>query len=104
MLAASSGDTRSSASMHSTQSCAARPLPAAELHWVVEEAFADVARMHKAVARVFPVALRRWRRSLWSPSVWSEASRFRSALAEQPYDAVVDSQGLLKSALVCAAA
>jgi len=83
---------------------AAREAPAAEIHWVVEEPFADVARMHRAVKRVFPVAMRRWRRSLWSPSVWSEIDRFRSALGEQPYDAVVDSQGLLKSALVCAAA
>jgi heptosyltransferase-1 len=83
---------------------AAREAPAAEIHWVVEEPFADVARMHRAVKRVFPVALRRWRRSLWSPSVWSEIRRFRAALAEQPYDAVVDSQGLLKSALVCLAA
>src|SRR5262249_10577408 len=40
----------------------------------------------------------------WSPSVWSEIDRFRGALSEQPYDAIVDSQGLLKSALVCAAA
>jgi heptosyltransferase-1 len=36
--------------------------------------------------------------------VWSEVRRFRAALGEQSYDAVVDSQGLLKSALVCAAA
>ena len=47
---------------------AARALPAAELHWVVEESFADVARMHKAVARVFPVALRRWRHLLVTDS------------------------------------
>lgn len=83
---------------------AARALPAAEIHWVVEEPFADVARLHRAVKRVIPVALRRWRRSLWSPSVWSEIGRFRALLGEQPYDAVVDSQGLLKSALICAAA
>ena len=83
---------------------AAREAPAAEIHWVVEEPFADLARMHPAVQRVFPVALRRWRRSLWRPSVWSEINRFRAALGAQPYDAVVDSQGLLKSALVCAAA
>jgi heptosyltransferase-1 len=82
----------------------ARALPAAEIHWVVEEPFADVARMHRAVKRVFPVAMRRWRRSLWSPSVWSEVGRFRAALGEQPYDAVIDSQGLLKSALISMAA
>jgi len=83
---------------------AARAVPAAEIHWVVEEPFADVARMHRAVKRVFPVAMRRWRRSLWSPSVWSEIRRFRAALGEQSYDAVIDSQGLLKSALICMAA
>jgi heptosyltransferase-1 len=83
---------------------AARALPTAEIHWVVEEPFADIARMHLSVKRVFPVAMRRWRRSLWSPSVWSEIDRFRGALSEQPYDAIVDSQGLLKSALICAAA
>src|SRR4051812_13458069 len=83
---------------------AARGVPAAEIHWVVEEPFADIARMHHAVKRVFPVAMRRWRRAPWSPSVWSEVGRFRAALAEQPYDAVIDSQGLLKSALLCAGA
>src|SRR4051812_32217930 len=83
---------------------AARSVPEAEIHWVVEEPFADVARMHSAVKRVFPVAMRRWRRAPWSPSVWSEVARFRAALAEQAYDAVIDSQGLLKSALVCVAA
>src|SRR3954466_11923407 len=83
---------------------AARNVPAAEIHWVVEEPFADIARMHRAVKRVFPVAMRRWRRSLWSPSVWSEVARFRAALGGEAYDAVIDSQGLLKSALVVAAA
>src|SRR3954464_2829094 len=79
---------------------AARNVPAAEIHWVVEEPFADVARMHGAVKRVFTVAMRRWRRASWNPSVRSEVALFRAALAEKPYDAVVDSQGLLKSALV----
>jgi heptosyltransferase-1 len=83
---------------------AARSLPAAEIHWVVEEPFADIARMHRAVKRVFPVAMRRWRRALWSPSVWSEIARFRAALGSEAYDAVIDSQGLLKSALVTLAA
>jgi heptosyltransferase-1 len=54
---------------------------------------------------VIPVALRRWRRALWKPSVWKEISAFRAALAAQRYDAVIDTQGLLKSALIarCAA-
>jgi heptosyltransferase I len=79
---------------------AARKLPAAEIDWVVEAPFAGVAAMHRAVRRVIPVALRRWRRAPWSPAVWSEIAEFRRSVARERYDAVVDSQGLLKSALV----
>jgi heptosyltransferase-1 len=84
---------------------AARSVPGARIDWVVEESFAGVARMHCCVERVIPVALRRWRGALWKRSVWKEISSFRAALAAQPYDAVIDTQGLLKSALVarCAA-
>jgi len=72
---------------------------------VVEEGFAGVARMHCSVERVIPVALRRWRGALWKRSVWKEIASFRAALAAQPYDAVIDTQGLLKSALIaCCAA
>lgn len=81
---------------------AARKLPAAEIDWVVEAPFAGVAAMHRAVRRVIPVALRRWRRAPWSPSVWREIAEFRRAVSGERYDAVVDSQGLLKSALVAA--
>src|SRR4051812_26547565 len=78
----------------------ARMLPGAEIDWVVEAPFAGVAAMHRAVRRVIPVALRRWRRAPWSPAVWREIAQFRSIVAGERYDAVVDSQGLLKSALV----
>jgi heptosyltransferase-1 len=81
---------------------AARKLPAAEIDWVVEAPFAGVAAMHRAVRRVIPVALRRWRRAPWSPAVWSEIAEFRRSIAQERYDAVIDSQGLLKSALVAA--
>jgi len=80
---------------------AARMLPGAQIDWVVEEPFAGIAAMHASVRRVIPVALRRWRRALWSPAVWGELRAFRQALAAEPYDAVIDSQALLKSAVVC---
>jgi heptosyltransferase-1 len=84
---------------------AARSVPGARIDWVVEEGFAGVARMHGSVERVIPVALRRWRGALWKRSVWKEVASFRAALAAQPYDAVIDTQGLLKSALIaCCAA
>ena len=83
---------------------AARMLPGAEIDWVVEEGFAPIAAMHRAVHRVFPVAVRRWRAAPWRPAVWAEVAAFRRAVAAARYDFVIDSQGLLKSALLALAA
>jgi len=80
---------------------AAAALPGAAIDWVVEEPFAGVAAMHPAVRRVIPVRVRRWRNALWDPAVWSEMGEFRRSLAAERYDVVIDTQSLLKSALVC---
>ena len=83
---------------------AARALPSAAIDWVVEEPFAAIARMHRSVRRVIPVAVRRWRASLWSAAVWREISAWRRELAAERYDVVIDTQSLLKSALIARAA
>src|SRR6185369_8890506 len=80
----------------------ARALPGAEIDWVVEEAFAPVAAMHACVKRVIPVAVRRWRSALWNPAVWREVCDVRRAIGGERYDAVIDTQSLLKSAFVAA--
>jgi len=82
----------------------ARALPGAAIDWVVEEPFAGIAAMHPAVRRVIPVAVRRWRSALWRPAVWSEIGAWRRALRRERYDAVIDTQSLLKSALITACA
>jgi heptosyltransferase-1 len=82
----------------------ARAFPGAQIDWVVEAPFAEVAGLHRAVRRAIPVALRRWRRFPWRRATWREFGALRRALAEAPYDAVIDTQGLLKSALLCAMA
>jgi heptosyltransferase-1 len=79
---------------------AARSVAGATIDWVVEEGFAGIARMHPQVSRVIPVALRRWRRALWTREAWRELAQFRRSLGLQAYDAVIDTQGLLKSALI----
>jgi len=81
---------------------AARKLPGAEIDWVVEQPFAGIAAMHAAVRRVIPVAMRRWRAAPWNPAVWSEIGDFRRLLRAERYDAVIDTQSLLKSALISA--
>jgi heptosyltransferase-1 len=79
---------------------AARAMPEAEIDWMVEAPFAGVAALHFAVRRVIPVALRRWRREPWRATVWGEMTRFHRTLRGAHYDLVIDSQGLLKSALL----
>lgn len=78
----------------------ARHFPAAKIDWLVEEGFAALPRLHPAVDRVLPVAIRRWRRRLLSPATWVQIAAFRRRLRQCAYDIVIDTQGLLKSALL----
>ena len=79
---------------------AARAIPGLRLDWVVEEGFADLAGRHPAVERVLPCALRRWRRHPWRARRSGEWATFKNALREREYDAVIDAQGLIKSAFI----
>jgi heptosyltransferase-1 len=85
-----------------------RALPDAEIDWVVEEGFAELPRLHPTVRRVIPVAIRRWRRALLSRTTWREIRAYRHAVSRPAgadfYDAVIDTQGLIKSALLTAQA
>ncbi len=81
-----------------------RHFPDALIDWVVEEPFVPLARMHPAVRRVIPVAVRRWRTRLLGRATWKEIAEFRRLSQSERYDAIIDSQGLLKSALIARAA
>ena len=76
--------------------------------WVVEEAFVDVARLHPAVERTFPIAWRRWRRQLLrggrAANNRTELRAFLRELRAGHYDLVLDAQGLVKSGVVTALA
>ena len=75
-------------------------IPDLQVDWVVEEAFADLARRHPAVHQVFPCALRRWRKHPFKARRSGEWATFKSAVQASKYDAVIDAQGLIKSAFV----
>jgi heptosyltransferase I len=77
-----------------------RQFPHALVDWVVEESFAGIPQMHPAIRTTIRVAIRRWRRHLLSASVRAEMRAFHRALRAQRYDYVIDTQGLLKSALI----
>ena len=74
--------------------------PDARFTWLVEEAFAPLVRLHSAVAEVIPVAWRRWRKSLYAPATLGEIAGNLRAIRAPRYDEIVDSQGLLRSAVI----
>ncbi|HCW0176937.1 lipopolysaccharide heptosyltransferase RfaC [Citrobacter freundii] len=69
-----------------------------QFDWVVEEGFAQIPSWHAAVDRVIPVAIRRWRKAWFSAPIKAEREAFRDAVRLQQYDAIIDAQGLVKSA------
>jgi heptosyltransferase-1 len=75
-------------------------LPHARIDWVVEKSFAPLVARCQGVQRVIPCELRRWRKSPWSAATRAAWRAFRADLQAQAYDAVIDLQGLTKSALV----
>ncbi|MFN0306248.1 MAG: lipopolysaccharide heptosyltransferase I [Burkholderiales bacterium] len=77
-----------------------RQLPNARIEWVVEEAYAPLVALHPAVDEVIPIAIRRWRRAMTQRSTWREFADLRQRLGNRPYDRVIDTQGLVKSAWI----
>ncbi len=77
---------------------ATQAIPGVRFDWVVEEGFREVPGWHPAVNEIIPVAWRRWRKNIlkaWRSGEWRA---FKKTMQAQPYDLVIDAQGLLKSA------
>lgn len=75
-----------------------RRYPDAQIHWLVEPAFAEMAGWHAAVDKVITVPLRAHKKTWWKlPAL---LAGLRRQLRAERYDIVLDAQGLLKSALL----
>jgi heptosyltransferase-1 len=74
--------------------------PGVQIDWVVERAFAPMVARCEGVGRTIACDLRRWRKSPLSRATRQEWRAFRADLKQDAYDAVIDLQGLTKSALV----
>jgi len=74
--------------------------PHIHLSWVVEEPFRPLVDGHPAVDAVFTTRTRAWRRSPFSASTRAEIAALKARFHELQPDLTIDSQGLLKSALV----
>jgi heptosyltransferase I len=75
-------------------------MPDAQIDWVVEKAFAPLLSEVKGINRIIPCELRRWRKSFWTAQTRSDWRAFKADLHTHSYDAVIDLQGLTKSAVV----
>jgi heptosyltransferase-1 len=74
--------------------------PQAQLDWVVERGFAPLVRSCSAVNRVIECELRRWRQSPLAGHTRRSWRDFKAELQREPYDTVIDLQGLTKSAVI----
>lgn len=79
-------------------------MPGVQIDWVVEEGFAPLLRLCPAVKRVIPCRLRAWRQQWWSAQTRVEWRAFVQELQASAYDAVIDLQGLTKSAWIASLA
>jgi heptosyltransferase-1 len=82
-------------------------LPNAQIDWVVEEGYVHLLEPllsrddFKGIDHIIPFGLRRWKKKIFSLNSWKELFSFKKRLQESSYDIVIETQGLLKSALVC---
>jgi heptosyltransferase-1 len=85
-------------------------LPDAQIDWVVEEAYVHLLEPllscddFKGIDRIIPFGLRRWKKNLFKLATWKEFFAFRKTLQSTTYDVLIETQGLLKSAIVCSLA
>jgi heptosyltransferase-1 len=78
--------------------------PGAQVDWVVEEGYVSLVRLNPMVNKVIPFALRRWKKGLGQPAVRAELRGFFRDLRAEQYDYVFDTQGLIKTGIIMAAA
>ena len=75
-------------------------LPNAQIDWVVERAFAPLLAVAPCVNKVITCDIRRWRKSWWTYDTRREFKAFKHELRAEAYDAIIDLQGLSKSAFI----
>ncbi|MEY4495420.1 MAG: hypothetical protein RL744_484 [Pseudomonadota bacterium] len=85
-------------------------LPDAQIDWVVEEGYVHLLEPllsrdgFRGIDRIIPFGLRRWKKNLFLLATWKEFFAFRKILQATTYDVLIETQGLLKSAVVCSLA
>ncbi len=85
-------------------------LPEAQIDWVVEEGYVHLLEPllsrsgFRGIDRIIPFGLRRWKKNLFNLTTWKEFFEFGKTLQASTYEVLIETQGLLKSAIVCSLA
>ncbi len=77
-----------------------RAHPGARIAWVVESVFAPLLEGHPDLDEVIPVALRTWRKEVFSAEAWRSVARFSEAIRSFSPDVVLDLMGTHKSGIL----
>ena len=87
-------------------------LPDVEIGWVIEERWSELlcakgysregplSDQRPLASRVHPVRTQSWRRNLFAPATWKDIQSCGRELREARYDAALDMQGSIRSAVV----
>lgn len=90
--------------IHALPIAANARIAGAQVGWVTETAYRDLLEGNPDVDRVFPADTKAWRRRPLSPRTMSEIRTLSRSLREFAPHAVIDAQGLWKSALLARSA
>lgn len=73
--------------------------PDIELHWLCERNFVPIAQLHPFVKHIYPMDWRKWRKHLFLRNTWQQIRHLKQQLRSENYHQIIDSQGLIKSAV-----
>lgn len=79
---------------------AKRQIPEVSFDWVAESGFTEIPAWHPNVDQVIKISLRKWRKQVFSKATRKSYKIFKTQIKATNYEKTIDSQGLIKSAMV----
>jgi heptosyltransferase I len=77
-----------------------KQFPDYKLSWIIEERFAEIAQWHPAICQIIPTNLRQWKKNALHLQSLKAMRRLVADLKQQSFDAIIDLQGLYKTAIL----
>jgi heptosyltransferase-1 len=75
-------------------------IPDAQIDWLTDASYAQLVGLHPGVSRILPIHLRKLKTNWYSISAWHRVFEDKAGVRCGSYDLIIDTQGLVKSAVV----